>query len=348
MDATAVIEQAAKQVGTGWQGTATTVRAMGEATYRLWLLQGIGTGCLNPGPGGTDGPSLAEYEAVKASRPEGCTCLGLGGVPSPARPAAYGQVAKPAMLYATGFLDHNGVMWWASECAHCDEGRAVTAMKEAAALVGEADAAEAREEAALAAIKEAIATSGLSPRLLEYTWADFSEKPIPVARLRALRPGGGGRGVFLTGVREGGGGFGTGKTTLAHLALRDWIEAGGSGLFVTVADWLDWARPADDGHGTRGPASRAHYVGLLVMDDLGAESLKAWGREQLFRLLEHRKARSYPTIWTSNYSLDRVVARLVERDDGDPIEGRRLVERIIETCDVILVDGRNYRLGGGA
>lgn len=271
---------------------------------------------------------------MRATRPSGCVCLGLGGA------------ILPGKTFAVAWPGADGTLFWGYWCTACPEGWAIQAATEADRVAGQRERAAEAELARAAAIRDALAQSGLHPKLLRHAWADFTDKPKPAARLRQLRPGvADQRGVILLGGAEEN--FGTGKTTLVSLALRDWIAAGGGGLFVSVAEWLDWARPLEEGHGTRGPAERALSVGLLVLDDLGAEALTAWGREQLFRLLEHRKRRDHPTLWTSNYALGRLSARLVERDHGDPIEGRRLVERIIETCDVLVIEGRNYRLGGG-
>jgi len=64
---------------------------------------------------------------------------------------------------------------------------------------------------------------------------------------------------------------------------------------------------------------------LLILDDIGVETDKQeWINNALFRLVDSRKNRMLPTIYTSNYAMDKLPGE------------ERITERVIE-CSVPLV-----------
>jgi DNA replication protein DnaC len=118
---------------------------------------------------------------------------------------------------------------------------------------------------------------------------------------------------------------GSGKTHLAIAALRAVLERTSiTGHYANVPDLLammrrDWDAKDADGAGAEA-FDRAQTGALVVLDDLGAEKLSEWAREQAYLLIDHRYAWCLPTIITTNLDAaalsvaygDRITSRLVE------------------------------------
>lgn len=157
-----------------------------------------------------------------------------------------------------------------------------------------------------------------------------------------------GRGAYLYGRP------GRGKTYAAACAVRLAMERGGYGMrpttdgirervpiarIVSTAELLAREREGYDG-GQRGAIDRAASVGLLVLDDLGAEKATDWAVEQLTRLVDKRVSAGRPLIVTSNLSLGELSGAW----GGMP--GERLVSRLAGACERIEVTGTDRRLDG--
>ena len=52
---------------------------------------------------------------------------------------------------------------------------------------------------------------------------------------------------------------------------------------------------------------------LLVLDDLGTQSMTQWVREKLYQLFNHRYNAELPTVITTSDSLDEMDARIRSR-----------------------------------
>jgi len=84
---------------------------------------------------------------------------------------------------------------------------------------------------------------------------------------------------------------------------------------------------------------------VLVIDDIGAEKLTEWGRDEILSsILQHRMQANLPTFFTSNLSLDNFEKHLAGSNDANNlIKARRIIERINSLSDVIEVKGKNLR-----
>lgn len=112
------------------------------------------------------------------------------------------------------------------------------------------------------------------------------------------------------------GGYGSGKSHLAAAIANYRAGMGDPPLFVMVPDLLDHLRA------TFSPKSEVSYdrrfdeirtAQLLVLDDLGTQSMTPWVREKLYQLFNYRYNAELPTVITTADSLDEMDARIRSR-----------------------------------
>lgn len=104
------------------------------------------------------------------------------------------------------------------------------------------------------------------------------------------------------------GGFGTGKTSLATLILRNLISQGHDGYFTTFSEMIDtYTGGWNDAIEKAWFHKRIKNAGVLVLDDIGKEYKTRKNSdlpESTFdEVLRHRVAAGTPTIITTNLSL---------------------------------------------
>jgi len=128
---------------------------------------------------------------------------------------------------------------------------------------------------------------------------------------------------------------GTGKSHLAFAILNELIRTGIPGMAVTVPDLMDELRPKNSGDSENDEKMRVlKTIDFLVLDDLGAQRNSDWVTERLFVILNSRYAHMLPTVITSNNYLEEL--------EGIP-GWWRIVDRLIEMCDIIEFHGASYR-----
>lgn len=258
-------------------------------------------------------------------RPAGCFCLGTGG---------RGHLL-PGM---------NIPVW--SEWCSCPEALAMQAQSTQRNQEIAAERAEDAAKEAAANLQNRLRQANLPDRIKGRSWADFEHAPGKQTALVALRTIADGAARGVQGVYLYGDG-GTGKSTLAYLAARQRVLNGGSALYILVPDLLDMLRPGGREMAEEVADSQSElmhrlcHVGLLVLDDLGAQRESGWTRERLFLLINRRYDAKRTTIYTSNYKLGEMAVRLAGQDEQ--VEGERIAWRIKETCELIHMGGVNYR-----
>lgn len=138
---------------------------------------------------------------------------------------------------------------------------------------------------------------------------------------------------------------GRGKTALAIAYLRHWIERNTRrAQFVSMPKLLSHLRGSYDGEYTEISVIE-HYcrLGLLVLDDVGAESVgsDAWFTDRLYQIIGRRHDELRPVVLTSNLSPEQLARRV----------GERIWWRVLEMCgadQIVHVAGPNLRMRGSA
>jgi DNA replication protein DnaC len=112
------------------------------------------------------------------------------------------------------------------------------------------------------------------------------------------------------------GGYGSGKTHLAAAIANYRAGLGDPPLFIMVPDLLDHLRA------TFSPGSSVAFdrrfeeirtASLLVLDDLGTQSMTPWVREKLYQLFNYRYNAELPTVITTSDTMDEMDPRIRSR-----------------------------------
>lgn len=112
---------------------------------------------------------------------------------------------------------------------------------------------------------------------------------------------------------------GTGKTHIAIALGWDWIAYGKTVLYYQAEDLLDALRSGystwqkGDPEGYSMILQFAQNVGLLIIDDLGAQDEKIWAVSKLDQIINSRYMHRKPLIVTTNMLLEKLPERIADR-----------------------------------
>ena len=112
---------------------------------------------------------------------------------------------------------------------------------------------------------------------------------------------------------------GTGKSHIALAIGWSWIACGKMVLYYQVEDLLDalrsgystWQRGDPEGYSMI--LHFAQNVGLLILDDLGAQDEKVWATTKLDQIINSRYINGKPLLVTTNMGLDKLPERIADR-----------------------------------
>lgn len=280
-----------------------------------------------------------ERDAIAATRPPGCHCLGSGAYGSSSHlllvePGDPASGAPPKVLYSEGTA---GPEIYGVRCDACPEGLAYRDW-----LAGERDAMRLRMAAH--ATERLLGAAHIPARLAHLTLETY---PYPDKALRLWR-------WYATNAREARDGTiprslrpfllasgpnRRGKTGLAVGLMKRAIAQGTACVSRTIPKLLTELKATYD---KDNPACFSDLLAalqaapLLILDDLGAEQLTENAIEILYALLDHRANELMPTVLTTNLSWKK-------RDPDDPNDrselarwvGQRLYMRIRPNANLL-------------
>jgi DNA replication protein DnaC len=146
-----------------------------------------------------------------------------------------------------------------------------------------------------------------------------------------------------------------GKTHLSVAILKTLIqEKMVAGTFIDEAELL---RRLQYSYGPGSPETEREVmiplseIDLLVWDDLGTGRPTEWVRETIRTVINHRYTHKKLTILSTNWPLqvktgNSLRSERVSTAIKDTLEeriGRRLFSRIMEMCEVVQIEGPDYR-----
>lgn len=140
------------------------------------------------------------------------------------------------------------------------------------------------------------------------------------------------------------GSFGSGKTYLIAALFNELAKREIPSVIVYFPEFL---RGLKSSFGTDFE-ERFQYiknVPLLLLDDIGAENITAWGRDEILGpLLQYRMDSSLSTFFTSNLSIEELEKHFSTTANGvDKIKARRIIERIKQMSEEFSLVSVNRR-----
>lgn len=145
-----------------------------------------------------------------------------------------------------------------------------------------------------------------------------------------------GRGVYLFGP------VGVGKTRLASGVALAWLDRAAVRFTTSVRLFSEAASTYGTGSTVEDVLRPYMGAGLLVLDDLGKEPTDERTLSRLFDVVNERCANERPTVFTSQFGLPDLAARLCAR--GDVETARAIVSRLRGWCVFERRDGSDRRL----
>lgn len=131
------------------------------------------------------------------------------------------------------------------------------------------------------------------------------------------------KGIYLYGS------FGSGKTFLVNALFHELeLSKHASILVVYFPEALRNLKEDWDFYDSK--MRQYQTVDLLLLDDIGAEKVTEWGRDEVLgTILQYRMEHRLPTFFTSNMNLNDLEKHLAETGKNvDTIKARRIIERI--------------------
>lgn len=138
--------------------------------------------------------------------------------------------------------------------------------------------------------------------------------------------------------------MGIGKTYVLQAFANLLAMSGKDVAFISMPQFLQDLKGYFNSSEDNG-ISHLKEVGYLVLDDLGAETLSTWGRDEiLYNILNERMLRKLPTYFSSVYDWRLLEQHyLLNKNTDESIKVKRLLERIKATSDHFLLQGKHFR-----
>ena len=142
-----------------------------------------------------------------------------------------------------------------------------------------------------------------------------------------------GRSLYLYGP------YGSGKTYFSCALAKKLIDMGVSVRFENSGHLMAEVKGIYEGRATDA-LDRAYACRVLVLDDLGKEQPTEHSIAMLYELIDSRYMAGKPTVVTSNFARDELLARL----GRDMATAESIVSRLCEDSESLFMGGQDRRL----
>lgn len=145
------------------------------------------------------------------------------------------------------------------------------------------------------------------------------------------------KGLYLTGN------FGCGKTYLISAMFNELAKKGVKSVTVYYPEFLRELK-GRFGEDYNEVFNKVRKAPLLLLDDIGAETVTNWNRDEILgSLLQYRMQEGLPTFFTSNNTIKELEEHLIGSDSEGRVKSRRIIERIKYLTDEIIMVAENRR-----
>lgn len=149
-----------------------------------------------------------------------------------------------------------------------------------------------------------------------------------------------GKGIYLHGK------FGVGKTFILAAIANELAERNCSSMLVYVPEFTRELKNSLKDQSTEEKLEMVKSTPILMLDDIGAESMSSWVRDEVFgTILQHRMSQQLPTFFSSNFTPDELEHHFTysQRGEKEGVKAARLMERILYLAQPVKLEGENRR-----
>jgi primosomal protein DnaI len=139
------------------------------------------------------------------------------------------------------------------------------------------------------------------------------------------------------------GNFGCGKTYLISALFNELSKKRISSEIVYYPELLSDIKSDFDSYGDR--MDYLENVDLLLIDDIGAEKVSEWSRDEILGTILNKRMNNYKTtFFTSNLDMDSLMQHFrINNYTDDEMNARRIIERIKQLSEDMELIGENKR-----
>ena len=139
------------------------------------------------------------------------------------------------------------------------------------------------------------------------------------------------------------GSFGGGKTYLLAAAFNELSKKNIKSAIVYYPELLRNIKNFSEDFDAK--FNYLKKVPLLLLDDIGAENVTGWNRDEILGpLLQYRMESYLPTFFTSNLNIKELEEHFsINGNNQDKVKARRLIERILVISEPIEMISENKR-----
>lgn len=148
------------------------------------------------------------------------------------------------------------------------------------------------------------------------------------------------KGLYLNGN------FGCGKTYLLSAMLNELAKKGKKVAIIYYPEFLRSLKATfGDNEEYTSLFNKVKKAELLLLDDIGAETVTEWGRDEVLgTILQYRMEENLPTFFTSNLTIEELAQHLSTTSrEVDLVKAKRIIERIKQLTDDITMISVNLR-----
>ncbi len=147
------------------------------------------------------------------------------------------------------------------------------------------------------------------------------------------------KGLYLSGS------FGSGKTYLLAALFNELAKKEVNSIIVYFPEFLRKLKSSFNENTYEERFDLIKKVDILLIDDIGAENLTPWGRDEVLGvILQYRMDENLPTFFTSNFKIDELEKHLSCTSGGiDQVKARRMIERIKQLTVPLELVSKNRR-----
>ncbi|OLQ22480.1 primosomal protein DnaI [Listeria seeligeri] len=142
------------------------------------------------------------------------------------------------------------------------------------------------------------------------------------------------------------GSFGTGKSYLLGAIAKELALKGISTTLVYLPEFMREVKQSISDNTVGEKIQFAKETEVLMLDDIGAESMTAWTRDEVLgAILQFRMQEELPTFFSSNYNMDQLENHLMFAQNGteEKLKARRIMERVRYLSKEVQLEGKNRR-----